>query len=116
MHELAVTKSILKLALDAVAQNGGNEIVSIRLAIGEMRNLEEEWIQRYFDYISKGTKAEKAVIKVRKIPVLFLCKNCQKQFTADLKEDKKMLCSHCGSFEYDLVAGRELIVEQVEVR
>ena len=23
-----------------------------------MRNLEEEWIQRYFDYISKGTKSE----------------------------------------------------------
>jgi hydrogenase nickel incorporation protein HypA/HybF len=116
MHELAVTKSILKLALDHAAQNGGMEIVSIHLTIGEMRNLEESWIQRYFDYISKGTIAEKAVIKVRKIPVAFLCKDCGQQFTADIKEDKKILCSHCGSFEYDLVTGRELIVEQLEVR
>jgi hydrogenase nickel incorporation protein HypA/HybF len=81
-----------------------------------MRNLEEPWIQRYFDYISKGTIAEKAVIKVRKIPVAFLCKDCGQQFTADIKEDKKILCSYCGSFEYDLVTGRELIVEQLEVR
>lgn len=116
MHELAVTKSILKLALDTAAQNNGNEIISIHLAIGEMRNLEQEWIQRYFDYISKGTKAEDAVIKVRKIPVVFLCKDCGRQFTANLKEDRKILCSHCGSFEYDLVTGRELIVEQLEVR
>lgn len=116
MHELAVTKSILKLALDHAAQNGGAEILSIRLAIGEMRNLEEEWIQRYFDYISKGTIAEKAHIKVRKIPVAFLCKECGKQFTANLHEDKKLLCSHCGSFKYDLLTGRELLVEQLEVR
>jgi hydrogenase nickel incorporation protein HypA/HybF len=116
MHELAVTKSILKIALDTADQNGGNEILSIRLAIGEMRNLEEEWIQRYFDYISKGTKAEKAVIKVRKIPVVFLCKGCGRQFHGNLKEDGKLLCSHCGSFEYDLFTGRELIVEQLEVR
>jgi hydrogenase nickel incorporation protein HypA/HybF len=116
MHELAVTKSILKLALDHTAQNGGSEVVSIRLAIGEMRNLEEAWIQRYFDYISKGTLAEKAVIKVRKIPVVFLCKDCRHEFSVNLKEDKKMLCSHCGSFEYDMMTGRELIVEQLEVR
>jgi hydrogenase nickel incorporation protein HypA/HybF len=116
MHELAVTKSILKPALDHTAQHSGNEIIAIHLAIGEMRNLEEDWIQRYFDYISKGTQAEKAVIKVRKIPVVFLCKDCGQQFTANIKEDRKILCSHCGSFEYDLMTGRELIVEQLEVR
>jgi hydrogenase nickel incorporation protein HypA/HybF len=116
MHELAVTKSILKLALDHTARNGGKEIIKIQLAIGEMRNLEEDWIQRYFDYISKGTIAEKAVIKVKKIPVIFLCKDCGQRFTGNLKEDKKLLCPHCDSFEYDLVSGRELIVEQLEVR
>jgi hydrogenase nickel incorporation protein HypA/HybF len=116
MHELAVTKSILKQALDHAARNGGGEIVSIHLAIGEMRNLEEEWLQRYFEHISKGTVATKAVIKVRKIPVVFLCKDCGREFMANLKEDKKILCQHCAGFEYDLVTGRELIIEQLEVR
>ena len=116
MHELAVTKSILKLALDHAAQNGAKEILAIHLLIGEMRNLEEAWIQRYFDYISAGTPAQNAVIKVTKVPVVFLCKQCARQFTANLKEDKQMLCSHCGSFEYDLVSGRELVVEKLEAR
>jgi hydrogenase nickel incorporation protein HypA/HybF len=116
MHELAVTKSILKLSLDHIAQQGAREVLAIHLLIGEMRNLEEEWIQRYFDHISKGTPAEHAVIRVRKVPVVFLCKNCHQQFTANLKEDKQILCSHCNSFEYDLVTGRELIVEKLEAR
>ncbi|MEI7849680.1 MAG: hydrogenase maturation nickel metallochaperone HypA [Chloroflexota bacterium] len=114
MHELAVTKSILKLALEHSAQNGAKNILAIHLLIGEMRNLEEPWIQRYFDYISKGTAAEKAVIKVKKIPVMFLCHTCLQQFTADLKIDQKILCTHCGSFEYDLISGRELVVEKLE--
>lgn len=116
MHELAVTKSILKLALDHTARHGGSQILKIHLAVGEMRNLEEDWIQRYFDYISKGTLAEKAIIRVKKIPVVFLCKECGRQFTANIKEEKRILCSVCGSFEYDLVSGRELIVEQLEVQ
>lgn len=116
MHELAVTKSILKLALDFSQQQGGGEVLAIHLAIGEMRNLEEDWIQRYFDYISKGTRAEKAVIRVRKVPVVFQCRACGKAFTPNLKEDQPMLCTFCSSHEYDLVSGRELIVEQLEVR
>ena len=116
MHELAVTKSILKLALEHSAQNGATEILVIHLLIGEMRNLEEPWIQRYFDYISKGSAAEKAVIKFKKVPVVFLCKKCQQSFTANVKLDQKILCAHCGSFEYDLVSGRELVMEKLEAR
>ncbi len=115
MHELAVTKSILKLALDHTARNGGTQILKIHLVIGEMRNLEEDWIQRYFDYIAKGTPAQGAVINVAKTPVVFACKTCGRSFSTDLHVDQKLVCIHCGSFEYDLVTGRELIVEKIEV-
>ena len=116
MHELAVTKSILKLALENAAQNGAKEVLGIYLLIGEMRNLEEDWLQRYFGYISKGTPAEHASIHVKKSPVIFLCKDCKQQFTANVRDDKRILCSQCGGFEYDLVSGRELVIEKLEAR
>jgi hydrogenase nickel incorporation protein HypA/HybF len=116
MHELAVTKSILQLVLDETEKNQAKEILKIQLVIGEMRNLEEEWIQRYFDYISKGTIAEHAVIKVRKVPVLFECKLCGEKFSADVHLEEKILCPKCKGFNYDLVAGRELVIENIEVR
>lgn len=116
MHELAVTKSILQLVLDETEKNHAHEVLKIQLAIGAMRNLEEEWIQRYFNYISEDTIAKNAVIKVRKIPVLFHCNLCQQDFTADVHLEKKILCPHCQGFEYDLVHGRELIIENIEVK
>lgn len=116
MHELAVSKSILQLVLRHAEASGAKEVLNIYLVVGEMRNIEESWIQRYFGYISVGTAAEKAVIKVKKVPVVFLCGKCGKKFNTDIKEDKKILCPFCKSFNYDLVSGRELIVESVEVR
>jgi hydrogenase nickel insertion protein HypA len=116
MHELAVTKSILQIVLDQAEQSQAKEVLKIQLLIGEMRNLEEEWIQRYFDYISKGTMAQNAVIKVTKVPVLFECKQCGHQFSADVHAEEKILCPACSGFDYDLIAGRELLIENVEVR
>ena len=115
MHELAVTRSILKIVLDHAEKNGALKVRQIYLKIGEMRNLEEEWIQRYFDQISKGTNAENAIIHVIKVPVVFTCKICKNEFAANLMEDKKILCSHCNSFEYDLLSGREFIIEKIEI-
>jgi hydrogenase nickel incorporation protein HypA/HybF len=115
MHELAVTKSILRLVLNAAQQKKAKKIQAIYLIVGEMRNLEQDWIQRYFDYISKDTIAEGAQIEVTKVPVAFGCKLCGKEFTADLYENKKLLCPYCGGFEYTLLFGRELLVEKMEV-
>jgi hydrogenase nickel incorporation protein HypA/HybF len=115
MHELAVTKSILRLVLNTAQQKKAKRIQAIYLTVGEMRNLEQDWIQRYFDYISKDTIAEGAHIVVTKVPVVFGCRLCGKEFTANLHEDKKLLCSYCGGFEYSLLSGRELLVEKMEV-
>lgn len=116
MHELAVTKSILQLALQHAAQHNAREVLSIHLLIGEMRNLEEDWIQRYFDYISKGTPAEKAKIKVRKSPLRFECRQCRQQFPDKPQPDQRLVCPVCGSAEFDLLSGRELVVEKLEIR
>ncbi len=115
MHELAVTRSILKIVLDNTEKNGSSRVRKIFLQIGELRNLEEDWIQHYFDQISKGTPAEKAKIHVNKVPVVFKCKTCNKEFSASFREERKILCSHCQSFEYDLLSGREFIIEKIEV-
>lgn len=115
MHELAVTKSILQIVLDQTSQQNGRKVLSISLVIGEMRNLEEEWIQRYFDQISHKTKAEGAIIHVKKKPVAFLCSKCVSDFTANIHLDQKILCPHCSSDEYELISGRELLIETMEI-
>jgi hydrogenase nickel incorporation protein HypA/HybF len=115
MHELAVSRSILQIVLDHTGKNGAHKVRKIFLKIGEMRNLEEDWIQRYFNQISKGSNAENAIIHVIKVPVVFICKICHKEFYASFKEDRKILCSHCNGFDYDLLSGREFIIDKIDV-
>ncbi|MCP4622321.1 MAG: hydrogenase maturation nickel metallochaperone HypA, partial [bacterium] len=60
MHELQVTEKILNIALKHAAPERVKKIVKIYLEIGELAELEDEWIQNYFDYLSKDTLAEDA--------------------------------------------------------
>ncbi|UWG97783.1 hydrogenase maturation nickel metallochaperone HypA [Dehalobacter sp. DCM] len=115
MHELAVTKSILKLVLNAAREIKAKKVQAIYLTVGEMRNLEQDWIQRYFDYISANTLAEGARIEVKKVPVVFHCKQCGQEFSADIHQEAMIHCSHCSSLDYSLLTGLELVVENMEV-
>ena len=50
MHELPVTKSILGIVLRHAESNNVQRVVSIELSIGALSDLEDEWLQRYFDH------------------------------------------------------------------
>ena len=65
MHELGVTRSIVDVVLRNAQAQQAKQVLSVSLVIGEMRNLEEEWVQRYFDRCAKGTLAEGAKIKIQ---------------------------------------------------
>ena len=59
MHELPVTKSIYKIVRKHARKNWVRRVISENLEIGILSDLEQEWIQRYFDYLSKGTFHER---------------------------------------------------------
>lgn len=45
MHELGVTKSIVEVVVRHAQEQSANQVRSVNLIIGEMRNLEEEWVR-----------------------------------------------------------------------
>jgi hydrogenase nickel incorporation protein HypA/HybF len=65
MHELQVTQSILATVLVYARQNNVERVLRIHLTIGVLNDYQSEWIQRYFDYLSRGSLAEGAEIAVR---------------------------------------------------
>ncbi|MFH1080618.1 MAG: hydrogenase maturation nickel metallochaperone HypA [Pseudomonadota bacterium] len=115
MHELAVTEGILKVVLRHAAMNGASRIVGVGLRIGELADLADEWLQRYFDYLSRDTIAAGARIRVERIPVIFRCEACGKAFPVKLSDIKDVVCPACGPGKVILVSGREFTVQQIEV-
>lgn len=117
MHELQVTEQILEVALKHIEGQHVSRIVIIHLRIGDLSELEEEWIQHYFDYLSKGTVAENAKLKIEKVPIVLECEDCGANFEVSKQELGEAMCPDCEDDEssWNLISGREYTVTNLEV-
>jgi hydrogenase nickel incorporation protein HypA/HybF len=115
MHELQVTHKILDVVLRHAQANGANKVVSIQLKIGELSDLEDEWIQKYFDYISKDTIAQNAMLVIERIPVVMKCNDCAHSFKVNIKQMKDIQCPECAHKKYTLISGSGYKIKNMEV-
>lgn len=114
MHELSVTESILSTVLESAEKNGVEKILRIHLEIGELNDLKGEWIQHFFDYLSKDTLAEGAEIEVHVRRSEFTCGDCGKVFPLDLRSVSKVKCPECESGNCSLTGGNGFYIRDME--
>ena len=115
MHELQVTERILDIALKHAAGHDVSKIVRIGLKIGELSDIEDEWIQRYFDYLSRGTLAENAELAIERAPIVLGCQSCDSSFEIQRQQLGSPKCPECGETKCRLISGREYLVKNIEV-
>jgi len=116
MHELPVTGEILKIVLKHAELNGVSRVVTVHLQVGKLSDLEDDWIQRYFDYLSKGTVAEGAKLKIERLPIVIRCQSCSASYETQTSQLADLICPHCGGKEGELISGREYRIKDMEVQ
>ena len=116
MHELPITESILKVVLKHAAMNDALKVMAIHLKIGVLSELEDDWIQRYFDYLSKGTVAEGAKLVIERAPAKVQCNACSNSFEAETIRISELSCPACGEKGCTLLSGREYYIKEMEVQ
>lgn len=114
MHELPVTESILKVVLAHATKNDVQRVVTIHLQIGRLSDLEDDWMQRYFDYMSRGTLAEGAKLHIERTPIQMKCNACAESYSIESVEKINGPCPACGQKDGTLVSGREYYVKNME--
>ena len=105
MHELPVTRSILGIVQRHAEAHGVHRVLAIHLAIGGLSDLEPEWLQSYFDALSRGTVAEGAQLRVQRSPLTFRCEPCATEYTATREELETAVCPQCGCHDAGLGGG-----------
>jgi hydrogenase nickel incorporation protein HypA/HybF len=115
MHELPVTERILDVVLAYAKRNNVQKVVGINLRVGELSDLEDEWIQHYFSYLAKDTEAAEAKLKIEHVPVVMSCQTCSQTFRIDIKEQREIQCPGCGGKTCSMISGREYYVKDMEV-
>jgi len=112
MHELSITQTMLDLVIEQARKNGAEKVEKIRLVIGEMSGVVDDCVRFYFEFLSQGTIAEGAQLSFRRVAPKARCRNCGQEFTFN---ELDWICPHCQAARIDIVAGKELYLESIEV-
>jgi hydrogenase nickel incorporation protein HypA/HybF len=112
MHEMAVTQSILDIALDHAGRVGATRVTDLHLVVGQLSSIVDDSVQFYWDIISKETLCEGARLHFERVPAQMLCLDCGQSYelTAGLAE-----CPGCGGFHVRVSGGEEFRLESIEV-
>lgn len=112
MHESSVTEAILKLTLEKAGALGAKKVTDISLVVGDLTGYVGESIQFYFDHYSKGTVAEGALIRVRRIEPKMRCLACGELFA---RAPFSFSCPTCGGEGVATKIGTEFYIETIDV-
>lgn len=112
MHELAVTQSILKIALQHAEQANTKRISDLHIVIGELASMVDDSIQFYWEIIAKDTIAEGATLHFRRVPAELQCMNCFEKYRPNGEE---LICPKCGNAGAKIIAGEEFFLEAIDV-
>jgi len=111
MHELTITQNMLNVVLEQAKEADAKKVGRINLVIGEMTGIVSDSVQFYFDFMKKGTLAEEATLNFTMVPTKVKCRACGKSF--ELNTDST--CPYCQASDMEVVTGKELFVESIEV-
>jgi hydrogenase nickel incorporation protein HypA/HybF len=110
VHELGLCASIV----DAVERRAGDrEVARVRVRVGRLHHVHPEAFDQSFAVAAQGTVAEDAAAELVLLPVQAECSSCAATWEAD---ELPQACPSCGSVDFQLVGGDELLLESIEYR
>jgi hydrogenase nickel incorporation protein HypA/HybF len=112
MHEQSIVESLLALALEKAAEAKASKILRIYIVVGELSGVLEEAVDFYFSFLSRDTIAAQASLFFTNTPAQLRCRNCSTIF---LPEKLDFHCPNCQEQQVDIISGRELYIDSMEV-
>ena len=112
MHEQSIVESILNLALGNAEKANARKIISIDLVVGGYTGVVEDAVNFYFAFLSKNTIAAGAKINYTHVQGQLRCRDCD--ILSPLQK-RDYRCPKCDGRRVEIVGGRELYIENMEV-
>jgi len=111
VHEMGITQGILAASFEAAEEAGATRITEIRISVGELTEIVDFALQFAFESLTPGTMAEGATLVVNPVGAKSRCLECGTEYEHDRFQ---MICPACGSFNIELLQGRELTIDNIE--
>lgn len=112
MHELSVTESLLKIAVEHAEKANAKRVTDLNIVIGDLASMVDESIQFYWDIIAQGTIAEQATLHFHRVPAELQCNTCGEKYHPT---DRELACPKCSGVNTKIIAGEEFRLESIDV-
>ncbi len=112
MHEFSIVESLLALVLEHAEKAEAERVVSVNLVVGELSGVVQEAVEFYWNFLTKETIASQSELIFKHVPAQLRCRKCGEVFYSS---EHGYVCPKCGDRQVDIVAGRELYIESLEV-
>jgi hydrogenase nickel incorporation protein HypA/HybF len=116
MHEMAVCRALLERvehhAHALASQTPAVRVLSLRLEIGRLANIEIDALEFCFGAVARGTCAEGATLEIRRTPGRAWCTECAAEVSVESHLDQ---CPDCGSGMLVPCGGDKMLLKGLEV-
>jgi hydrogenase nickel incorporation protein HypA/HybF len=109
MHELSIADSVVRIAC---AHARGRRVRTVELKVGHLRQVVPSALEFAFGLVAEGTELQGAELVMEVVPAAGRCRACGGESALPAFP---LQCSHCGSFDVDVLRGEELLVDALEL-
>jgi hydrogenase nickel incorporation protein HypA/HybF len=132
MHEWALAEAVIATVDRIRAEHGGRPVLAVRVRIGELQKIDREAFGTGLAMSLEGRPYGPEVFQLLTEPASFRCRACGREWRLDdrpeLGEEEReaihflpesahvyMRCPGCGSPDFELIAGRGVAIDSVDL-
>ena len=115
MHELGIMTGVMDAVCESARANNALRVTRVDMSIGEMTEAIQDALDFAFEALRDLPEYElckDAQLNITMVRCKSHCLECDSEYVHDRFH---MLCPNCGSFATEMVAGKELQIDSIEV-
>ncbi|MEJ2154162.1 MAG: hydrogenase maturation nickel metallochaperone HypA [Desulfobacteraceae bacterium] len=113
MHEMGIATEIVRIVVESIPDDMTDpKVERINLKVGKLAAVVSQSLQFCFEVAAKETPAEGADLHIEEIAVSASCRTCGHRWQID---DPVFRCPECDSGSIEMLTGRELDIESIEL-
>ncbi|HEX3027164.1 MAG TPA: hydrogenase maturation nickel metallochaperone HypA [Clostridia bacterium] len=112
MHELAMVEGIYTVINEKMKEYDVRKIKQVKLMVGELTGVEDETMKACFEMYVEETPLEGADLVLIRVPTKVRCRTCGNEYETKIPFAK---CAVCGNKNIQIISGKELYIDSLEV-
>jgi hydrogenase nickel incorporation protein HypA/HybF len=112
VHELGIATRIVDIVKKVMDDHEASVAGAVTVDLGALSGVDKSSLEFCFDALVKGTRLEGAHLKIEETRPRARCRACGGEYEVSLDDFR---CKTCGSSDFDVIAGTDISIREVEV-